>query len=90
MFHFNYIFPTKKLFIFLQEKHIGNTWCVSIQIFPKEKYVVAWSVIICTLLHDMYISISYVHYSDEGIVVVEIKDLNYWATREGEDKEEKI
>ena len=47
-------------------------------------------LIICTLLHDMYISISYVHYSDEGIVVVEIKDLNYWATREGEDKEEKI
>ena len=43
MFHFNYIFPTNKFFIFLQEKHIGNTWRVSIQIFPKEKYVVAWS-----------------------------------------------
>jgi hypothetical protein len=25
MFHLNYIFPTKKFFIFLQEKHIGNT-----------------------------------------------------------------
>jgi len=50
MFHFNYIFPTNKFFIFLQEKHIGNTWRVSIQIFPKEKSVVAWSVLNSSLL----------------------------------------